>query len=90
MKNNDLFAFPVPGEEIKKTIDLDGNKGTIFRNGYNGMTLRDYFAGQALVGIMSTTTIMPEALERLLSSVPKLSYALADAMLAEREKGEGR
>jgi hypothetical protein len=54
-----------------------------------GMTLRDYFAGQALMGIGCNHNAVarmnwatdPHA-ERA-----ELAYALADAMLAERKKG---
>jgi hypothetical protein len=45
-----------------------------------GMTLRDWFAGQALAGLLSTTGDGPA--ERY----AKASYEVADAMLAEREK----
>lgn len=39
-----------------------------------GMTLRDYFAGQALVGFMVGT-----------NEPAKVAYEIADAMLAARE-----
>jgi hypothetical protein len=45
---------------------------------FDGMTLRDYFAGQALAGIMAATTVCdPEA-------VASRAYVVADAMLKER------
>ena len=47
-----------------------------------GMSLRDWFAGQALTGIMART-------EWKLAFLPaRLAYQIADAMLAAREKGE--
>lgn len=49
-----------------------------FANG--GMTLRDYFAGQALQGQLATG-------EAALL-VASCAYAIADAMLAERSKGQ--
>ena len=53
-----------------------------------GMTLRDYFAGQALVAISSLWKgnigdFDNEAADR----AARASYRMADAMLAEREKG---
>jgi hypothetical protein len=48
---------------------------------FPGMTLRDYFAGQALAGLASKT--YSTATNKALA---KRSYALADAMLAERER----
>ena len=50
--------------------------------GERGMTLRDYFAGQALAGLSSVTSnraIAPDAIARI-------AYADADAMLKERSK----
>jgi hypothetical protein len=42
-----------------------------------GMSLRDFFAGQALVGLLAN----PED-----GSIVKQAYLFADAMLAERNK----
>jgi hypothetical protein len=51
-------------------------------NGEEGMTLRDYFAGQALAGIMAATTVCdPEA-------VASRAYVVADAMLKERKNND--
>lgn len=47
-----------------------------------GMSLRDYFAAQALAGLM--TDAMRN--DRSFSLNARDCYALADAMLAEREK----
>ena len=49
---------------------------------FYGMTLRDYFAGQALAE--STREIWSEHKHE---HVAKRAYDLADAMLAQREKG---
>jgi len=50
--------------------------------GHNGMSLRDWFAGQALVGFMAGT-----AFPSLPSEVrAKACYSLADAMLIEKAK----
>lgn len=48
------------------------------------MTLRDYFAAQALVGITSKVVngTMPAGVREM---IVKVAYQLADAMLAERE-----
>ena len=47
----------------------------------NGMSLRDWFAGQALVGICANTDWTPASSVTLASD----AYDLADAMLKERE-----
>ena len=47
-----------------------------------GMTLRDYFAGQALTGIISASS----SAKRFAKINASDAYALADAMLKERGK----
>jgi len=49
-----------------------------------GISLRDYFAGQALVGLLASET--PTKCEKADRNA-KDAYIVADAMLAEREKG---
>jgi hypothetical protein len=49
----------------------------------HGMTLRDYFAGQALAGILAGNYT-----SNSLNWVPGEAYWLADAMLAARERKE--
>ena len=59
-----------------------------YRLGHNGMSLRDYFAGQAVTGFFAANSNedeMPPA--RVLASI---AYEAADAMLAERAKTEGK
>lgn len=54
----------------------------------SGMSLRDYFAGQALQGFLAAAA-HPQSVGITDLDSPKLahdSYALADAMLAERDK----
>ena len=48
----------------------------------SGMTLRDWFAGQALAGIVCSERYDPEPWE----GTAKAAYQVADAMLAERIK----
>jgi hypothetical protein len=47
-----------------------------------GMSLRDWFAGQALVGLAACPTTKDDTANWFASA----SYAIADAMLAERAK----
>ena len=55
-----------------------------------GMSLRDYFAGQALLGIVSKApfekTAEPSPTNRMTLTAAG-AYGYADAMLAERAKG---
>ena len=51
-----------------------------------GMTLRDYFAGQALNGFtVSSSANNEESLPLLMKLLAEASYLAADAMLAARE-----
>lgn len=50
---------------------------------YPGMTLRDYFAAQALSALIRRFGIMDEPANAVAA---EQAYALADAMLAERAK----
>jgi hypothetical protein len=73
-------AFPVPAGHI----DANGNA---FYPEY-GMTLRGYFAGQALVGLLASTA-HPESSgpdEHTRDQWARMAHRLADAMLKEREK----
>lgn len=52
-----------------------------------GMSLRDYFAGQALAGeLAAQSSETGEWASVNFRSLAERSYAIADAMLAEREK----
>ena len=71
---NNPLAFPSP-----ESMELPSGK-TI--TGTPGMTLREYFAGQALAGICADPS--RSGSNRLYAEV---CYGLADAMLAAREGG---
>ena len=57
-----------------------GTSGTIVREAQDGMTLRDYFAGQAVSGLYADNNFTGSHVD-----AAKCSYALADAMLKARE-----
>lgn len=67
-------AFPVAD-----TFHPDGQ----IQYGTNGMSLRDWFAGQALAGMLSSE-YRPDGE----GAKANWAYELADAMLRAREKGE--
>lgn len=54
-----------------------------------GMTLRDYFAGQVIVGIVSNKELL-EGLQISLRESTRLAYELAEALLIERQKYESQ
>jgi len=57
---------------------------------FPGMSLRDYFAGQALAGLlaMPREPLKVPTLDAGLEVFALSAYRMADAMLAEREKGQ--
>ncbi len=72
-------------------------EGTPYDEGDNGMSLRDYFAAKALAGVMANANPdvanmnhyrATEAKRTPLQQIAVECYAMADAMLAEREKGK--
>ena len=50
------------------------------QGGHSGMSLRDYFAGQALAGYVTR----PESNDYSYEAIAEWSYRAADAMLADR------
>jgi hypothetical protein len=52
-----------------------------------GMTLRDWFAGMALIGFAAQPSDEdnPETWEEVLKRIPPAVYEIADAMLEERK-----
>lgn len=63
-------AFPYPSYDEGRQVDQ-----------YPGMSLRDWFAGQALAGMLADSKVS-DTVENLADLV----YAMADAMLKERAK----
>jgi len=56
----------------------------------SGMTLRDYFAGQVISGLLMRDEVADASSDfdmPLSDCAARLAYNAADAMIAEREKG---
>lgn len=79
MTNDGGPAFPRPLSLTKPKEVKEAQLGDWFSGAQDGMSLRDYFAAQAMSGLLSPGH----------GSDPKhisiLSYRIADAMLKERE-----
>ena len=71
-------AFPTRGKGIVSTCPNTGNR-IIETEDPLGMSLRDWFAGQALSGLLSDPNMSME-------SALEIALQVADAMLAERKK----
>ncbi len=71
-----------PGGESYELVDLYGNKARYSKAPLkSGMTLRDYFAGQALAGWLASFTPDEPAKPKVCAA---LAYAMADAMIAAK------
>jgi hypothetical protein len=72
MKDTGGPAFPLPGE---LGLGLTPKE-------MRGMTLRDWFAGMAMQGLLSARN----PLVTNIGGIAEAAYEMADAMLAERSK----
>ena len=77
-KNTGGQAFP----SFKKIIHTGVHGNNEIKGFINGMTLRDYFAGQILSNRLS-----PKLFGSTDEELAKACYDLADAMIKERDKG---
>ncbi len=75
-------AFP-QGDEIGVKDPVTGNRI------YTGMSLRDWFAGQALAGLLTDPTTTGTVIRTVCEVQAEVAYAMADAMLAARGR-EGK
>lgn len=83
MANDGGPAFP------RQSVVADANDNS-FKLGHPGMSLRDWFAGQALAGSMGTAHGLGHltSLERreLFAKMASIIYEIADSMIKERER----
>jgi hypothetical protein len=80
---------PSSADEIKAMRDETGLSmadAKELASNHTGMTLRDWFAGQALVGLLSFCGTA--SFGNAANSTVIRSYEIADAMLAERSKSD--
>lgn len=71
-------AFPMP--------DFTHPDGRV-EHGYHGMTLRDFFAAKAMASLYAHYGC-PKQSDKDIRDDAKISFRIADAMLAERTKGQ--
>lgn len=75
-------AYPVVESFLERQYGREAHRFTHDVTTVGGMSLRDWFAGQALAG--SSVSEFADDQFRLLA---KRSYAIADAMIAARQMG---
>lgn len=83
MKDDGGPAFPADPK-----IFVNEGDGTIRGLNYSGMSLRDYFAGQALPAILDRVRRLAPLSKDIdqPTFIAGLAYETADAMIAERAK----
>lgn len=74
-------AFPRAGVVISGDVVLDGDQ--------EGMTLRDWFAGQAIVTMRCQIPRSEEECEVTVKTCAAIAYKIADAMLEVRNRTNG-
>ena len=77
-------AFPSGVEEVKHPENGGAITSIKMQPANKGMTLRDYFAAKAMQGLLISSS--EYGIEE--QDCAKYAYQYADAMLAERERGE--
>lgn len=75
MTEKDQYAFPVDRY----------TQGGIKSGHGQGMSLRDWFAGQALAGIIANPSLADMLTPNYIKQYAESSYSIADAMLEERK-----
>jgi hypothetical protein len=88
-KDDGGLVFPSKRAEKVTVKNIDGTTYDTWETvTHPGMTLRDWFAGQALAGIApapaENVALMRK--EAGTQSLSEIAYAIADAMIAERNK----
>jgi hypothetical protein len=76
-------AFPANQKSF--VFDLAGGARKTILDAHPGMTLRDWFAGLAMQGIIASGLAVQVSEENYHNALAKLAYVNADAMIAERE-----
>lgn len=78
MKNLDLPAFPINDKDLR-------NISKFYSDDLLGLTKREYFAGLAMQGILSSPLSLEEGKTRRPKTVAEISIEYADAILSELE-----
>ena len=78
MKHDGGAAFPSPGVVIVEEYGDEGETRQRQQGAYEGMSLRDYFAGQALTSLAALYEVNGNF------ALAERAYQMADSMLAAR------
>lgn len=68
--------------EVKRAFPVVDDKGRGLECTDDGMTLRDWFAGQAMAGTMADSNVIDKA-----ENIAAVAYEVADEMMKARDAG---
>lgn len=68
--------------EVKRAFPVVDDKGRGLECTDDGMTLRDWFAGQAMAGMMADSCVVDKA-----ENIALVAYHVADEMMKARDAG---
>lgn len=77
-KDNGGSAFP------HTEVFVDGSSGSLIYENYRGLTMRDYFAANAMQGMLASLVGTTSWLSG--PEIAKCAFVYADTMIAERDK----
>jgi hypothetical protein len=90
MKNDGGPAFPIK-KWTELVLDESGQiEATIKTKNHPGMSLRDWFAGMAMQGLLTGLNWQPGRVVHSEDELASDAYGFADAMLVEREKEKSK
>lgn len=87
------MGIPTGGPAFPRAASIDPTDGTLpdgdrLIDAYDGMSLRDYFAAQALVGLLASRDAGPrhdETVRQFRARIARVSYGFADVLLLARD-----
>ena len=82
--NNNNGGPAFPGQHVNYIETL----GNVVHDQWSGMTLRDWFAGQAMPMLKNAIYAQGPTRDEAYASVAFESYMIAEAMLAEKKRRE--
>ena len=85
MKNSDMPAMP--SVQTTEQYEYNGIQYVQSKDYFEGLTKREHFAGLVMQGMLANKLIIDEVPQNSMEWIAEKAVCLADALLAEIEKG---